>query len=173
MAATVPDVHPVEVTVAKADRVVLRSAGRRPGGLARKLNSGLYALLPAASSSTQPSSTHSPSCAASASPSDSSPASSDTPAEGSPAAEITETQRKADHVFIALLTRFTLENRQVSHKAGSNYAPHLFAEESEARIAKVGKAVLADSMRRLLKEQRIQVFTEGTGHKQRHTLVVS
>jgi hypothetical protein len=101
----VPDVHPVEVTVAKADRVVfegretfptfppsppstdrrspcgrpesrdrqgglfraglrpggrlvsIRSAERRPGGLARKLNSGLYALLPAASSSTQPSST--------------------------------------------------------------------------------------------------------------------
>ena len=66
------------------------------------------------------------------------------PGQGSPAAEITETQRKADHVFIALLTRFTLENRQVSHKAGSNYAPHLFAEESEARIAKVGKAVLAE-----------------------------
>jgi RecA-family ATPase len=95
------------------------------------------------------------------------------PGQETPSAEVTDLQCKADHVFIALLTRFTLENRHVSHKAGSNYAPHLFAEESEAKKAKVGKAVLADSMRRLLKEQRIRVVTEGTGHKQRHILVVS
>jgi hypothetical protein len=62
---------------------------------------------------------------------------------------------KADEIFIELLQRFTTENRHVSDKASSIYAPTLFAREDAARKAAITKDDLAKAMRRLFAAGRI------------------
>jgi RecA-family ATPase len=68
----------------------------------------------------------------------------------------------AEHVFMAILVRFTLEGRKASStKQGGNYAPNLFAKENEAKLAKVGKSSLEDAMRRLFEAKRIRLDGDG------------
>jgi AAA domain len=94
------------------------------------------------------------------------------PGQGSP--QMAEAQRQVDAIFMGLLVRLTLEGRVVSPSAGVNSAPNLFCKEKEATSAKVGKAALADSMRRLFLEKRIKVETENPGTKrERKRLVVA
>jgi hypothetical protein len=62
---------------------------------------------------------------------------------------------KADEVFLALLRRFTLANRSVSDRSGTNYAPALFAKEDEAKKAGFNNKTLADAMRRLFATGKI------------------
>jgi RecA-family ATPase len=77
--------------------------------------------------------------------------------DGPPSPEKAEAERKAEHVFLGLLARFTLAGRVVNDRPGPAYAPHAFAKEREAKIAKVGKAGLADAMRRLFERGQIRV----------------
>jgi RecA-family ATPase len=94
------------------------------------------------------------------------------PGQESPAAEITETQRIAEQVFMQLLARLTLEGREASdRKNSSSYAPTVFAEEREAKIANVGKKVLEIAMRRLFETKRIRAVVEG--RHQRHQIVIN
>jgi hypothetical protein len=81
----------------------------------------------------------------------------DFPGQGAPSPEMTAAEQAADTIFMQLLARLTLEGRTVSDKAGTNYAPHVFSQEQEAKGAKIGKRPLADAMRRLFAAKRIRV----------------
>jgi len=65
-------------------------------------------------------------------------------------------ERKAEDVFLDLLGRFTRENRFVSVKSSSNYAPALFAREDEAKRHALSKKVLEAAMRRLFQAKKIR-----------------
>jgi RecA-family ATPase len=62
---------------------------------------------------------------------------------------------KAEDMFLALLQRFTRENRTVCDKTGTSYAPAIFAKEDEAKKAGINSKNLADAMRNLFKADRI------------------
>jgi RecA-family ATPase len=62
---------------------------------------------------------------------------------------------KADDIFLSLLRRFALENRSVSDRKGTNYAPALFAKEDEAKKVGLKNNALADAMRRLFAAGKI------------------
>ena len=81
----------------------------------------------------------------------------DFPGQGASSPQIAEAERAAEHVFLSLLVRLTLEGRNVSHSAGPNYAPPLFAKEPEAKAARTSKRALEDAMRRLFAAKRIRV----------------
>ena len=63
--------------------------------------------------------------------------------------------QKAEHVFLQLLDKFTPAAPTSSANAGPTYAPAKFAEEREAKTAKVSKAALKAAMARLLDAGRI------------------
>lgn len=70
----------------------------------------------------------------------------------------TAAKTAADHVFLEILRRFTAEGRNASDSAHSSYyAPALFAEEDEARIARVSKADLVGALKRLRRAKLIRV----------------
>jgi RecA-family ATPase len=73
-----------------------------------------------------------------------------------PSPERLEAERKAEHVFMELLARLALEGRFVNERSGPNNAPHVFAKEREAKLAKISKAALDAAMRRLFDKKRIR-----------------
>jgi RecA-family ATPase len=62
---------------------------------------------------------------------------------------------QAEEIFLALLRRFTRENRMASDKPGKSYAPALFAKEDEAIKAGLSSKNLAAAMRELFKAEKI------------------
>jgi RecA-family ATPase len=72
---------------------------------------------------------------------------------------------KAEDVFLALLQRFTRENRVVSDKRGTSYAPAQFAKEDEAIKAGLNNKNLADAMRDLFKA--VKIWNEPYGRPSR------
>jgi RecA-family ATPase len=64
-------------------------------------------------------------------------------------------ETKAEEIFIELLRRLTAENRYVSDKKSSIYAPAVFAREDEARKAGISSADFAEAMRRLFAAKKI------------------
>ena len=91
------------------------------------------------------------------------------PGQGAaPSPQKAEADRKVEEVFLALLDRFVIDERNVSDH-GSTSAPALFAKEPEAKAAKLGKAPLAEAMRRLFASAKIRMEPYGrTDHgKQR------
>jgi RecA-family ATPase len=93
--------------------------------------------------------------------------------EGPPSPEKAEAERKAEHVFMELLARFTLADRAVNDSSGPGNAPGVFAKEREAKMAKVGKAALADAMRRLFDAGRIKNETFGPPSRGRRKIVIA
>jgi RecA-family ATPase len=93
--------------------------------------------------------------------------------EGPPSPEKAEAERKAEHVFIELLARFTLADRAVNDSSGPGNAPGVFAKEREAKMAKVGKAALVDAMRRLFEAGRIKNETFGPPSRERRKIVIA
>jgi AAA domain len=90
---------------------------------------------------------------------------------GAPSATLAAAEKAADHVFMTLLTRFALEGRTVSSSPSPSYAPSMFAQETEAKIAKVNGNRLKDAMRRLFEAARIRVeIVKKDGHS-RKTIV--
>jgi RecA-family ATPase len=90
--------------------------------------------------------------------------------DGPPSPEKAEAERKAEHVFLGLLARFTLAGRVVNDRSGPANAPSVFAKEREAKMAKVGKSALADAMRRLFEKGQIRV--EDYDHKGRQAFKI-
>ena len=91
------------------------------------------------------------------------------PGQGAaPSPQKAEAERRIEAVFLALLDRFASDGRNVSDR-GPTSAPALFAKEPEARAAKLGKAPLAEAMRRLFASAKIRMEPYGrTDHgKQR------
>ena len=76
-------------------------------------------------------------------------------------------QAKAQEVFLALLKRFTSENRNLSANPGRGYAPSEFAGEDEAKKANLRKADFKDAMRQLFKDGKIwnEPFVNSSRHK--------
>jgi hypothetical protein len=77
-------------------------------------------------------------------------------------------EHRADELFLRLLGRFNQQDRNVSDKPSPAYAPVLFAQESEAREAGIGKNALAKAMSRLFSEQAIRL--EPYGPRSRGTM---
>jgi RecA-family ATPase/DNA polymerase I-like protein with 3'-5' exonuclease and polymerase domains len=71
------------------------------------------------------------------------------PVSGMNAENRADAEARAEQVFLELLRRFHRENRNVSDRRGTNYAPALFADEPEARASGVTKPMLTGAMRRL------------------------
>jgi RecA-family ATPase len=75
--------------------------------------------------------------------------------DGPPSPEKLEAERKAEHVFLEILRRLSLAGVFVNDR-GTHNAPHVFAKEREAKMAKVGKAALDAAMRRLFDKGKIR-----------------
>jgi hypothetical protein len=90
-----------------------------------------------------------------------------------PTAERTEANHKAEHIFLELLARFTLADRSVNDSSAAGSAPSVFAKEREAKLAKVGKAALADAMRRLFEAGKIKNETYGPASRDRRRIVIA
>jgi len=74
-------------------------------------------------------------------------------------------ERKAEDVFLDLLGRFTRENRFVSDKSSSTYAPAVFAREDEAKHHALTNKMLEAAMRRLFQTNKI--WNEPSGRPSR------
>jgi hypothetical protein len=61
----------------------------------------------------------------------------------------------ADGIFLDLLRSFSAQNRHVSDKVSSAYAPAVFAKEAAAKAAGLGNVQLASAMRRLFAADKI------------------
>jgi RecA-family ATPase len=95
------------------------------------------------------------------------------PGQGAaPSPEKAEAERKVEHVFLALLLRFTNEGRVVNDRPGSSNAPNLFAQEPEAKLAKVGKKPLAEAMRRLFAAGKIRVEPYGRADRPSYKIIM-
>ena len=81
-------------------------------------------------------------------------------------------QARAQQVFIDLLKRFTLENRNVAASPGRSYAPVIFAGEEEAKKAHLKKADLKDAMRQLFKDEKIWMEPYGIPSRQFYRLAI-
>jgi len=78
---------------------------------------------------------------------------------------------RVDQLFLTLLTRFTVQQRAVSHQLGRNYAPSLFAQEPESKG--VTMAGFRNAMTRLFAADRIAVIEEGPPARRRSRLIVT
>jgi RecA-family ATPase len=87
------------------------------------------------------------------------------PGQGEQTPEKTAADQKAEYVFLQLLDKFTARGANVSPNSGPTYAPAKFAEEREAKTARVSKAALKAAMNRLLDTDRIR--TEPFGRDSR------
>jgi hypothetical protein len=94
------------------------------------------------------------------------------PGEGAPSPQKAKAEQDAENLFTTLLARLTLQGRSVSDRASTSYAPPVFAQELEAKAAGIGKAALADAMRRLFHANRIRVEPAGKGGRYRRIVAV-
>jgi RecA-family ATPase len=79
------------------------------------------------------------------------------PGQGLSSAEIEEMARTAEHIFLQLLGKVTLQGRGVSDKRQGSYAPKVFAKEPEAKAAKLSIGMFESAMQRLFSSGRIKV----------------
>lgn len=90
------------------------------------------------------------------------------PGQGERTPERAAAEQKSEHVFLQLLDKFLSRGANVSMNTGHTYAPAKFAEEREAKTAKVSKAALKAAMNRLLDTERIRSEPsreDGRGHR--------
>jgi RecA-family ATPase len=80
-------------------------------------------------------------------------------------------EQKADNLFLTLLRRFTKEGRNVSDNKSPTYAPAKFADEPEAKKAKMTSKALADAMLRLFAAGKIRVDPFGPPSRERRRIV--
>jgi RecA-family ATPase len=77
----------------------------------------------------------------------------------------------ADNLFLDLLRRFTKQQRNVSPSRSSTYAPTVFADQSEAKKAKIRAPAFAAAMERLLADDKIKAISEGPESRKRQRIV--
>src|SRR5262249_25543757 len=80
-------------------------------------------------------------------------------------------EAKIDGLFLDLLRRFARQNRTVSPNKSSTYAPAVFENEPEAKVAKVKRNHLAEAMSRLFAADKIKAEDYGPPSKLRTKLV--
>ena len=94
------------------------------------------------------------------------------PGQGEQTPEKAAADQKAEHVFLQLLDKFSARHQR-QRQLRANYAPAKFAEEREAKTAKVSKAALKAAMSRLLDTGRIRSEpSPGRADGRSHRLVV-
>ena len=93
------------------------------------------------------------------------------PGQGGQTPEKTAADQKAEHVFLQLLDKFVARGVNVSARSGPSYAPAKFAEEREAKTAKVSKAAFKAAMNRLIDTGRIRSEPYGRSDRGSHLLV--
>jgi RecA-family ATPase len=93
----------------------------------------------------------------------------DYPGQGERTPEKIAADQKADQVFLLLLNKFAARHVNVSSSFGPTYAPAKFADEREAKAAKVSKAALKAAMARLLDAGRIKTESLGRSDRDSHT----
>jgi RecA-family ATPase len=94
----------------------------------------------------------------------------DFPGQGAATPEKAAADQKAEHVFMQLLDKFLARGQNVSANSGPTYAPAKFADEREAKTAKVSKAALKAAMSRLLDANRIRAELSARGARLVHSL---
>jgi DNA polymerase-1 len=77
---------------------------------------------------------------------------------------------KAEEVFITLLKKIRAQGREVNHKAGSTYAPKIFAEQPDAQG--ITKREFKAAMERLLDAGAIKVEDYGKASRPAYRLVL-
>jgi hypothetical protein len=93
------------------------------------------------------------------------------PGQGEHTPEKAAADQKAEHVFLQLLDKFTARGANASANSGPTYAPAKFAEEREAKTARVSKAALKAAMNRLLDSGRIRAEPFGRDSRGSRRLV--
>jgi hypothetical protein len=88
------------------------------------------------------------------------------PEADAPTEVMRENAAKDDKLFLDLLRKFEAQGKRVSDKIKGNYAPRMFAEDREARLAKVGKLRLERAMGRLMERGVIHLDSRGSGVQQ-------
>ena len=78
--------------------------------------------------------------------------------------EMAAMKARSEEVFITILTRFNEAGRAVGEAPQGRYAPRIFAEEPEAKETGLTEDDLKAAMNQLLKDKRIYVDLERTGH---------
>lgn len=94
----------------------------------------------------------------------------DLPSDGD-SGEPSAADQRAEQLFLDLLDRFDEAGRNVCDKPGTSYAPARFADEPEAKAARLNKKAIGAAMSRLFAARRIRVVTEGPQSKQRTRIV--
>jgi RecA-family ATPase len=90
------------------------------------------------------------------------------PGAGEETPEQAAAERRAEEMFLHLLDKFTARHENVSSRPSPTYAPSKFAEDREARLARISKAALKGAMQRLLDKGRIRSETYGRGDRFHH-----
>jgi RecA-family ATPase len=85
---------------------------------------------------------------------------------------VEDRDKAIDDLFLLLLRRANKDNRDVSPNKSSTWAPSLFAEQPEAKLAKIGSKVFNEAMERLLAAGKIQIEKWGPPSKPRYRLIV-
>lgn len=91
--------------------------------------------------------------------------------DGKPTAAAGLVNKKAERVFLALLSQFNRNGQTVSDASGANYAPKKFSEHPDS--AGVNKRALAEAMQRLLDRGDIKIIMVGKPSAQRKKLIVA
>lgn len=76
-----------------------------------------------------------------------------------------------EEIFLTLLRRLAVQNRNVSDKHSPSYAPTTFARQPEAKQKKVRAADFEAAMERLFTAGRIKVVSDGPPSRQRSRIV--
>jgi RecA-family ATPase len=79
--------------------------------------------------------------------------------------------RKLDDLFLNLLHSLAKQGRNVSPSRSPTYAPTAFADQPEAKAAKVKQKALAEAMERLFSAGKIKVIAEGPPSRRRERIV--
>ena len=90
---------------------------------------------------------------------------------GASSAEEALTDAKADNLFLDLLRRFAKQGRNVSPSRSPTFAPTVFADQPEAKAAKVKAKALAAAMERLLAANKIKILSDGPPSRRRERVV--
>jgi hypothetical protein len=76
---------------------------------------------------------------------------------------------KADDLFLTILKRFNAQNRNVSDKSGTSFAPALFAKDPDGKG--LGNKRFDEAMNRLFKAKKIRVKETGPVSRRSRTLI--
>ena len=85
--------------------------------------------------------------------------------------EMAERQARTEEMFMAILARYTAAGRLVSYSTKGDYAPRLFAKETEAKAAEITANDFEVAMNSLLKTGRLRIgATKDRGGRSRKVL---